>query len=222
VNTEPTTLPTDACWFPVPTPGERDALDMWASDVARHWAAALDVDEAGTQAVCRAVRELGLTYFDPAAPVRAFWFMPGTTGAMFDFSARSAATGVPWSDGQRLLLQEYCKDAVATEWLTSDTPGLSATIALSTYDDHENVADAFGNTTGFAQIVAVVRRETPHGEIDVVGRAIDGDVGLIEMSAYAVLSLLYGDDDLLATVRRNLHSHPTPEENNHGQSERLL
>lgn len=205
----PSTTSIDAAWFPVPTPDQPDALDTWAHDVAAYWAKAVDADAAGSDAFGEAVRTLGLTYFDPSAPIRAFWLLPGTTGVMFDFTARSATDGPSWSDDQRRIVDEYCADAVATEWLVSDAPGVPATIALSTYDDPDGDTDAFGNTGGVAQIVAVVRRETPQGVIDLVARAIDGDAELIEMSAYAVISLLYGDDDLLAAVTRSLYSSST-------------
>jgi hypothetical protein len=201
VRVERLAPPVEACWFPVPTPDDREALEAWASDVAAHWATTLRADEEEAEVVREAVTALGTTYFDPTAPVRGFWFMPGTTGVMFDFSARSAPAGVPWPEIQRELLQEYCAEAVATEWLTSDTPGVSATIALSTFDDPESAVDAFGNTAGVAQIVASVRCRTHEGEVDLVGRAIDGDADLIEMSAYAVVSLLHGDEDLLAAVQ---------------------
>jgi hypothetical protein len=191
----------DARWFPVPAPEDREALDTWACDVAAHWATTLQAGEAGTQVVREALMALGAGYVDPAAPVRAFWSLPGTTGIMFDFTVRSAAAGASWVDGQRQLLQDYCAQALATEWLASDTPDVSATIALSTFEDPDGAVDEFGNTSGIAQLVAAVRRETPTGEVDLIGRAIADDADLVEMSAYAVVSLLHGDDDLLAAVQ---------------------
>ncbi len=191
-HTPPTT------WYELPSPNQPDQVAAWSTEMLKRW-----LDDIRTPLDARMVslrrnllESLASTPLDPDLPLRYMCFPPSVAGELlYEFAVLEPDEALGWEALHQELLDSLTVGTTRDERAVESDSSVRGSISFAVLP----LTGAVGRTTPTTgQVVAIVRRLTPTGWIDVLGRARDPDIGLLEESIAPVMSFLHGEDILVA------------------------